>query len=218
MRKYALIFSLIFAAILLGGCTALRFSQDQLPWKQNEQILYSDDFQDKTSGWEIIANADELKGYSPEGYLISVNAGSARAWETNDLVYQDIEIRTQVRLLTGAADSNFGLICRYQDAQNYYSFLISADGYYAILKTVEGKPEILGADSFTFSEAIHKGDALNDLSAVCAGSQLSLSANGQPLLSVEDDTFGRGEIGLLLETRSAGGAAAVFTFFEAARP
>jgi len=64
--------------------------------------------------------------------------GSARSWSVANFPTQDIEISVQTQKISGPNDTNFGILCRYQDKDNYYSFLISSDGYYGILKMQDG--------------------------------------------------------------------------------
>lgn len=57
---------------MLSSCSALKkiqISQDKLPWKSSGDVLVQDDFSDERTGWEIVNNVYELKGYSEEGYF-----------------------------------------------------------------------------------------------------------------------------------------------------
>ena len=134
--------SLLLLILILSACSVFndgKVSQDLLPWKESGEILYFDDFKDDTSGWEIVNNAYELKGYSKSGYLVSVMRPDSRAISTTNLNFSDIEISVKEKKILGASDTQFGVVCRFQDKFNYYSFVISADGYAGILRFVDGK-------------------------------------------------------------------------------
>ncbi|HPT23294.1 MAG TPA: hypothetical protein PLN80_01970 [Anaerolineaceae bacterium] len=218
MRKHALIFFSLAFILALSACSQLRLDQDSLPWNKDKQVLYQDDFTNEESGWESISNVYELKGYSSAGYLISVNLPNSRSWSTSGYLYKNPKVSVEVRKITGPADTNYGLVCRYLDPDNYYSFLISPDGYYAIMKKQNGSTSILGAKQFTHSDAIQKDDGLNELTATCDGENLILAVNGSELMTVQDSTFQRGEVGVILETRAQDGASSLFMNFEVSRP
>ena len=97
---------------------------------------------------------------------------------------------------------------------NFYSFLISSDGYYAIIKVENGDETLLGSDQFTYSEQINLGSALNQIEAICSGNELSLSVNGQLLQTVKDTSFPTGKVGMIVETRAEGDTAIVFSDFS----
>lgn len=218
----------LFLVVLVGimlvvtsGCVNItngKFSQDQLPWKKNGEVLFEEDFSDQASGWEVVNNVYELKGYSPEGYLVSINTSNGRTISTSGLSFTDAEISLNVKKLTGSVNTNFGIVCRYHDRQNYYAFLISADGYAGIYRVSQGQAELLGGDKFSYTDLVKQNDAENSLSALCRGDQLSMEINGLPFQTVTDDVFNAGDAGLLLETNDEGSASALFNDFVVIKP
>jgi len=203
----------VLAALIISCCTP-ELALDKLPWIDVGQIVFQDDFSDRSTGWEKVNTPYELKGYSDGGYLISVKMESARSWSVANFPTQDIEISVQTQKISGPNDTNFGILCRYQDKDNYYSFLISSDGYYGILKMQDGIDSLLGNAEFTFSSDILREDGINQIAAECLGNELNLKVNGQKLLSVVDDAFQVGKVGLIVETGAEGTAAIVFKDFS----
>jgi len=57
-------------------------------------------------------------------------------------------------------------------------------------------------------------DGINQIAAECLGNELNLKVNGQKLLSVVDDAFQVGKVGLIVETGAEGTAAIVFKDFR----
>ena len=113
------------------------------------------------------------------------------------------------------------MICRYQNEQNYYVFLISGDGYYAIGKFETGLNEIRyisGQGEYQFSEQIRQGQVENDIQVECVGNQLTLIVNGVTLESVTDSAFSTGNIGLGVTTFQEGGAIVRFDDVEVYNP
>ena len=116
MRDIRYLF-LLFLALSLSACSSFnkgKISQDVLPWKQSGSILYQDDFSDETTGWEVINNAYELKGYSTDGYMISIKTANSRTISTTGMSFSDSINDVEVQKITGARDAQFGLVCRYQ--------------------------------------------------------------------------------------------------------
>ena len=98
-------------------------------------------------------------------------------------------IKTDAELVEGAMDSEYGIICRYKDVNNFYVGMISADGFYAIIKNKNGKFELVGMDYMQDSPVINQGTAANKLRFDCIGDTLSLYANGEILAEVKDFEF-----------------------------
>ena len=118
-------------------------------------------------------------------------------WANPGLSFNDSYVEVMATKVGGDNNNDFGLICRYQDENNFYFFIISSDGYYGIGKVVNGEQLLIGNDSMPPSEVIRQGDESNHLRAGCVGSQLSLAVNGQMLAEYEDTDFVSGDIGLL---------------------
>jgi hypothetical protein len=134
------------------------------------------------------------------------------------LKFGDVRVDVDVTKTAGPDDNYFGVICRYKDGSNFYILAISSDGYYGIIKVLDGSLSLLGAEQMQPSEAIQQGNAANHLSAECKGKTLSLSVNGQPLFTVEDGAFSSGDVGLEVTTRQAGGVDVLFTNFSVTKP
>jgi len=118
----------------------------------------------------------------------------------------------------GPDDNDFGVICRYQDVDNFYFFIISSDGYYGIGKTVDGVQELIGTDQMNPDDAINQGDANNHIKADCVGSHLVLHANGAKLADVEDTSLSSGDVGLIAGTFDEAGADIHFDNFVVRKP
>jgi hypothetical protein len=218
--KKSLIVALILC-LLVSGCSAFhngKISQDLLPGKESGQVLFEDDFTDPSSGWEVINNAYELKGYSSGGYMISVNQTDSRAVSTTNLNYLNVVISVETQKITGARDTQFGLVCRFQDKFNFYAFTVSADGYAGIVRVVDGVAELLGSDQFLRVEGIKMDDGINALVAKCENDTLQLVVNGETVIFANDDTINNGDAGLYVETFETADAAVVFNDFVIIKP
>lgn len=215
------IFIILFLSIVLSACAYFhdgKISQDKLPWNQSGTTLLTENFSNAKSNWEEVNNVYELKLYSPQGYFVSVNPPDGRTVSTSGKVFSDAKFSVDIQKITGPNDTSFGLICRYLDKQNYYAFSISSDGYAGIIKVENGKSSMISGDQYIHSDLIKSEDSVNSLIAACVGDTLSLNVNGTDLITVKDESFTIGELGLFLETSSDGGASALFNKYLVVKP
>jgi len=127
----------------------------------------------------------------------------------------------EARQVSGPNDNAYGIICRYQNEENFYVFLISGDGYYAIGKYQTGDENVVYLTEngqFQPSDAINTGIASNEMEVSCLGNELSLAVNGAPLVSVNDPTFVTGDIGLAASTLQAATGVIEFDNVQVAAP
>ncbi len=221
MKRISLFFLLIICLFLLNSCSALRtlqISQDKLPWKSAGDNLLEDNFDDDKSGWEVVNTVYELKGYSEEGYLISINHKGGRSVSTTGLNFRDALIQVEAQKLTGSSDAYLGIVCRYQDNLNYYRFVITPDGYAGIIKVLDGVNSTLPGGSLIYTQAVVPNDGTNLIEASCVGKQLRLSINGKLVVSAEDDQFLQGDVGIFGETGQGGAGSFIFNHFVVVKP
>jgi len=96
-------------------------------------------------------------------------------------------------------DSNWGVMCRAQDAESGYVFLIYPNAVGGIFKIEKGKATTRLAISSP-SDAINRGTRTNHLRADCLGNELTLYVNGHKIVDAKDSTFDNGQVGLSMET------------------
>lgn len=194
---------LLVLILSLFGCSVL--NQDEVDECADATALLRDSFLDEVNcGWIVYGGAESAE--IGNGVLtVSASTSGVVAWTNPGRTFTDSEIAVQTRQVSGPNDNAYGLICRYVDDENFYIFLISGDGYYAIGKYESGVSQIqylTGNDPnfFVQSEVINTGVATNLLRASCVGNQLTLTINGNPVASVTDDTFTVGDIGVAAST------------------
>jgi len=157
-------------------------------------LLYSDDFSDPSSGWLVSSSEDTEKGYSEGEYYVLVNKSGIVSWGYPGRTFTDFRLEVDARKVAGPDYNDFGVIVRYRDADNFYSFDLRSDGYYAVLKLVNDQWETLV--NWTTSPHINQGESANHLTLIVQGANLSFSVNGEHLADVTDASFAEGDIGL----------------------
>lgn len=178
-------------------------------------LLFWDDFLDVNSGWDRASDESGTTDYAQGGYRILINKPTTLLWANPGLVYEDIIVEVDAALINGSEDNNYGVICRYQNADNFYAFVIGSDGDFAIRKRFEGGSlEIITGEDFEYSSSIQSGQADNHLVAKCIGDQLSFYINDTLLTQVIDADLPKGDVGLIVGSFSAAPVDVLFSNFE----
>ena len=222
-----ILFSILLSGMLFAAC---QFQPSPTPLPASPQpttlstdkltVLFRDDFSHPDSGWDTMHEKDATITYTDQGaYRIWLNYPHTVIWGNPGLSFTDSRIEVDAIKAAGPDNNQFGIICRYQDADNFYFFIISSDGYYGIGKTKDGQQTLLTDDgNMTFSSSIAKGHTPNHLRADCVGHSLALWVNGHVLATVQDADFTRGDVGLLVGTFNEPGADILFDNFAVYQP
>ena len=204
--------------VILGGLTLLAacdiIGRNDETSCETEGILFQDDFEDaQACGWVLYNRRGSIAEIEGGVLRISTSQRNLIWWTNPGRNFDDVVMTVQARQASGPNDNAYGVICRYQDEQNFYIFLISGDGYYAIGKYESGVNQVVyltGNGQYAFSDMINQGVATNQIRVSCVGNDLSLSVNGVPLATVTDSTFLNGDIGMGVSTFELGTAVIEF--------
>lgn len=206
-------------AVSLSGCSSLAPDHNASAAVQSGGVLFKDDFSDPTSGWETWSEpSGSMVAYQNGGLRIFISEKQYDYWSRPGKRLADTRLEVDVIKIGGQNDNDFGIICRYQDRDNFYAGLLSSDGYSGILKVKDGKYQLLSGSHMSYSDSIRQGDAQNHLRLDCVGTSITLFANGKQVLSVQDGDFIAGEIGVFGGTGEKPGADLYFDNFWAYKP
>jgi hypothetical protein len=201
MRKYryVIFLAIILISLMSLACSASRISQlfGEYPTNPGD-LLFQDGFSDPSSGWDRVRTDEGITDYDEDRYRIVVNLPNADYWSNPGLDFNDVRINVDAGKYVGSDDNDFGVLCRYQDTENFYFFIISSDGYYGIGKVEGGEQKLLEPPQMYFSEVINTGVGPNHIEAVCNGARLTLLINGLLIAETSDHTFKVGDIGLIV--------------------
>lgn len=210
-KTHNLLFIAVVLSFVLVACDLVAPAEDACV---SSSSLFEDNFEGEADcGWVL---------YNQSGSVVAIEEGSLRLstsqpgqiWWTNPRrIFNDTVITVQARQTAGPNDNAYGVVCRYQDPQNFYIFLVSGDGFYAIGKYISSSTQVIYLTpdgQYQFSDIINQGVATNQLRVSCIGNELSLSVNGIPLLTTTDDSFASGDIGLGVSTLAPGTAVVEF--------
>lgn len=203
---------LLWATISLAACSIVSGPTTD-PCNENGALLRDDFAGEQNCGWREYNQGGAVVEIA-EGNLSISTSQTGQIWWTNaGRDFSDVIVTVQARQSSGPNNNAYGVLCRYQDENNFYIFLISGDGYYAIGKYQTGEQQITYLtpnQEYVFSDLINQGVATNLLRVSCIGNELSLAVNGLPLLAVQDDSFSGGDVGLGVSTLEPGTAVVQF--------
>lgn len=161
-------------------------------------IVLQDDFSAVDENWNLESTDTVERDIVDGEFLLQVNDTNTDGWSTYPLSLKDISIEVDAHKTAGPDVNNYGVMCRYQDSDNYYFLQLGSDGTYAISRYLNG--EFTALVDWTASDAVRTGDAVNHIRAECADNLLSLYANDQLLATVEDSALTTGKFALAAGT------------------
>ncbi len=182
-------------------------------------VLFYDDFSNPDSGWSVLDADGARVSYEQDGLRFQIDNINYDYWSLSGMRLADATIAVEATMLAGPEDNDYGLVCRFQDANNYYALLISSDGYGGIVKVKDGLYTILNnSEGLEYGTMILKGEETNLLRADCIGDRLTLYVNHEPFLDVRDADFSFGEVGLIAGSFSQAGVDILFDDFFVIKP
>jgi hypothetical protein len=182
-------------------------------------VLYQDVFSDPQSGWSSAPpEAPGTADYLNNAYHIVVSQPQTNLWTHPGLDLSSVHVEVSTMSASGSQPNRMGLICRLVDDRNFYFFVISADGTYGIGKMKDGQVSLLSGAQMQPHPSILTGSQVNRIRADCAGTNLALFVNENPITSVTDSDFSTGDVGILAGTADQPGADIYFDNFVVYKP
>ena len=222
MKKYYFaIIVLITASISCSLFSAEVPAADDPAQSQGAQtsILFADDFSDSTSGWDVYVTDNKVSDYYDGSYRIFTTETQFDVWANPSLDFSEpVRIEVDATKIGGPDDNDFGIICDYQDIENFHVGLISSDGYAVIAKLQDQAWEYLSSDGMEAVGDINQGSATNHIRFDCNQGNLTLYVNGNQIASAFDNTFIGGDVGLQVGTFDTGGVDILFDNFVVMKP
>ena len=216
------ILGMSFLMVLATGCDALPLGERGPDLCDSGGAMLADDFEgEQDCGWIQYNQGGAVVAIEDGAMHISTGSPGEIWWTNPERIFDDSIINVRATQVSGIDDNAYGVICRYQDESNFYLFLISGDGYYAIGKYsgADNPVTYLTPDGqYQASEFINQGAATNNIQASCIGNELSLAVNGQPLITVTDTSFASGDVGMAVSTLQQGTVEVAFDEFRVFAP
>lgn len=203
---------ILLLAVIVSACTTLT------PKVNPGEVLFQDDFSRSSSGWDRYEDETYKSDYEDEMYIIKIQQQNTEAWALPGLLFEDVIINVESSKVAGPADNVYGVICRYQDSENFTFFLISSDGYAGIGAYVDGQKELLSHPTLLPSDAVETDGGSNYLRAECVGEQLRLMVNSQLVAQAAAQNVTMGDVGLIAGSYEKSGVKIRFENFSTVQP
>ncbi len=186
MRKLLLLLSLAAVFIVVQRLTQITADWHYVVPVTAGDVLYAAAFDDRPADWALYEG--RLSAQAAGGALrIEVASPQSLPFSTARWHFSDFDLTLIARPVDGPLDNGYGVIFRAQDPSNYYLFLISSDGYYRVLREVNGEEKILS--DWIPSDLIRQGmNVENRLRVTAQGSTFQFYINDERVeLCVPDD-------------------------------
>jgi hypothetical protein len=171
-------------------------------------LLYSDDFQDPSTGWPVSQTSKATRAYEAGRYAFTLFDPQLMELSYVESVFDDVTVEVDATPAQNQPEVGYGIVFRLDQAQGLYEFTVQSSGV-ASLWLVKGDDwsKLSGDIS---SPAINKGAGTNHLKLTCRGSTITFWVNGTQLGTVTDSAFSSGRVGLYAETFDAGNVKVFF--------
>jgi hypothetical protein len=188
---------------------------------------FSDDFSNSNSGWWV-GSTDEVEAsyYQGHSYVMGVKQPNYYLVVTSPDLFADPVRNVIINVRGKQADGDtgeFGVVCRYQDSDNFYLAGITGDSFY-IGKLVYGEWVFLtDPGKQPLPSNMPDQDGFLTIGLSCNDSFIVLEINGIGAAHVTDDEFSTGDAGLCVWSGDQPGqegyyAQAFFEDFSASLP
>lgn len=166
------IFFVLIASIALAACGP------DVPEARPGQLLYVSTFDAFNEDWQLYAGEMAAQivdtGVDPALEIV-VDAPQQGAFTLLDRYFGDFDAIVETTQVGGPDDNGFGMVFRHQNNDNYYAFLISGDGYYQVIRRLNGVDEVLS--DWASSPAIAQGQATNTIRIIGQGDTFTFLIN-----------------------------------------
>lgn len=200
---------------LLTALTGCRAGDASLP---PGSVLFQDDFARRSSGWPSRRTEQALVGYSDGRYAIRVLTPGTSLWSTPGLELGAVHLEVDVLHVAGPEDNVFGLVCGYQNDENFFFLVASSDGFAGIGEYRRGERSMLSGDAMLPADPIAPRGSGNHLAADCLRDKLRLFVNGSLVSEAALASEPAGDVGLIAGTYAESGLEVVFDNFSVRVP
>lgn len=179
MRKALILVGLAVLALVFHSLSRLAADWHYVIPSEPGAVLYVATFDAFLEDWDLYEG--RLSAQVENGALVlEANAEHSLPFSAAAPYFDDFDLTVQAQALGGPLNNGFGVVFRLRDPRNYYLFLVSSDGYYRVVREVDGVQRELS--TWIPSSAVSQGiGAINHLRVVAQDNTFRFFVNGQPL-------------------------------------
>ena len=201
------VIAVLVVLLLVGACCAgLIYYGSTLPTptptpEPAPAPLFVDDFTNPGTGWQALSSDNAKSDYDQGQYLIQVNRDNWIAWSTPKQLFSNVHIEVTAQGISGQTDTVLGLMCGFQDDNNFYYAGIDSSGQYAIIHYSQGEHTYLtSSNELSASDQIQPDNDAYRLGVDCGNREIKLYADGALVDTVSAPDLGEGDVGLFVWT------------------
>jgi hypothetical protein len=215
-------FAVLLCLLLVGGLLLLgQLVGDSIPEPDAQPSVVADTFgplvlsdnfdQPSVSAFGEGTTDEATYSFEEGGYAITITNEGFFSWSNAPGSYTDVAVEVDA-VVEGPEDGAAAILFRYQDADNFYLYRVSADGTYSLVRYIDDEPADLV--EWTPSAMINGIGEINRLRVEMSGSTIRLFVNDEALTEVTDDSFASGEVALAAAADTTGGVTVRFDNLE----
>ena len=168
-----------------------------------DAALFKDDFSGEGGGWGLGTDDKSSVEITGGEMVMKVFLDRYFVWSVpgqTDL--ENVHIEVTAKNSGGGSSTGFGLVCDHQVTDQFYYFVVTSNGEYAIAKTAVAKDDVFltNNDQLGTSADIPTDAATYRIGADCGNGTLTLYVNGKKIDSVTDSTYAKGDVGMFTWT------------------
>jgi hypothetical protein len=183
----------------------------------SKPIPFSDDLSDPASGFAISEDSDGRVAYVDGVLQINVQPGIEWYSPYQGLVEQDLIISVRARQVAGPRRSEMGVVCRWQDKDNYAAAALRVDGNVSLWRKTGGVEE-RWQDWTSTAAASTPGAGWYTLLLTCHGPQIRFAVDGIEVATAEDPTPVPGTLALMAGLLEPGELSVAFDDLQVSAP
>jgi hypothetical protein len=211
-------FHLLVLGSFLFFLSACQSSSLKYLTTEKGDIIFEDDFSNPPGEWPVYTTTDAASAFTDGKFILWITSPSFTSWAIAGPTFTDVQVEVEASRLGGPLPNMYGLTCRAQEKGDFYFFIISSDGYYAIGMAQGGDTSLLGQDMMAFNPAILQDDGSNHLRFDCIDTTLTGYVNGQMVAVTGDGSFTSGYTGVIAGSFDQGGVVVSFDNFIVYKP
>jgi hypothetical protein len=177
------------------------------PTIAQKTVLFSDDLSRWRSGWDSETEDSSGKTFYSGGslHILDEKPPTGANYHRLNKNFNDFILDVDTKMIAGTDNNYQGVVFRMQDTDNYYFFVVSADGYYDMLKWESNNRIDLIGSKVPRSSYINTGiGATNHIRVEANKNTLSLSVNDHLLRTITDNTYREGTVSLAANSLTSG--------------
>jgi Tol biopolymer transport system component len=156
-------------------------------------VLYSDDFENKQSGWRQLTDAVGSTQYSGGQYVMSLPKGDTLSWSCANRSFTDAVLTVDAMLVSGNPNlTGPAVFWRFIDNRNYYVLRLYGNGKWHIDKLVNGEWKYIY--DWTLSSTFNTEQQIIKIAITFDGGTTAIYINDKYMTSFQDSSIAAGDI------------------------